>query len=631
MDNQRQREQQIRLLLAVTLSMLVLTAWTYFFAPEPPQERKNQDEGILQDVPKLNESGKEILLETEEDSNIPNRTITIRTPLYQVQIDSRGALASSWILIKNVHDQHEKLLFANGGNGDSGKPLELIPEKALETRQLPFRLVTGDEILDTVLNERNYEIFSESEDVIELVNGQKKRVDFRLKTKSGLEVIKSFVFYADSYVTDFSVKATKDGNDLSNLKLLVGAGIGDRAIIHHNYYHIEPEAVALIDETTERYGGYYFTYNNGEAKKLFTGSVNWAAVGDTYFAISAIPLQPASQVEFRSLKYEAEVEPFYDGIFAWITRHQTNKLTKHLVSTYLPINADGTITKVYTGSKDYFTLEQYNSLLREELGREVNLDNLINWGWTGAVTKPIAIPLLRALNFIFAYVGNYGTAIIIFTIVFYSLFFPLRWYQSKSFKKAQANAPRMQEIQEKIKQLQKKGVPIDDPRMRQLQMEQLRLMKGAIPLGGCLPLLLQIPLFIALYVAVTISLDFRQAHFLWLPDLSAGDPLHLLEFLFAGSMVVSMALTPTAPAMTPEQKMQQKMMTYLMPAMMLWLLWGAPSGLLLYWFFGNIVSFAQQIIINRLVVGVVIAEQGNQDAQSATTEKKKSKRKVSAS
>jgi YidC/Oxa1 family membrane protein insertase len=87
---------------------------------------------------------------------------------------------------------------------------------------------------------------------------------------------------------------------------------------------------------------------------------------------------------------------------------------------------------------------------------------------------------------------------------------------------------------------------------------------------------------------------------LWLPDLSAGDPWHLLEVLFAASMAGSMIFTPTAPAITPEQQMQQKMMIYMMPVMMLWVMWGAPAGLLLYWFFGNIVSFVQQFIINRL-------------------------------
>jgi YidC/Oxa1 family membrane protein insertase len=148
--------------------------------------------------------------------------------------------------------------------------------------------------------------------------------------------------------------------------------------------------------------------------------------------------------------------------------------------------------------------------------------------------------------------------------------------------------------------MQKKGVPNDDPRMRELQMEQLKLTKDALPLGGCLPMLLQFPLLIAFYTAVTVSLEARQASFLWLPDLSAADPWHILEFAFAGSMVLAMKFTPTGAAVTPEQKMQQKMMTYFMPVMMLWVLWAAPSGLLLYWFTGNIVSFGQQMVINRL-------------------------------
>src|SRR5205085_5862726 len=97
----------------------------------------------------------------------------------------------------------------------------------------------------------------------------------------------------------------------------------------------------------------------------------------------------------------------------------------------------------------------------------------------------------------------------------------------------------------------------------------------------------------------TVSLDLRQASFLWLPDLSAADPFHILEFGFAISMILSMKFTPTAATVTPEQQMQQKMMTYFMPLMMLWVMWSAPSGLLLYWFFGNIVSFGQQMVINR--------------------------------
>jgi YidC/Oxa1 family membrane protein insertase len=176
----------------------------------------------------------------------------------------------------------------------------------------------------------------------------------------------------------------------------------------------------------------------------------------------------------------------------------------------------------------------------------------------------------------------------------------MRWYQSRSFKKAQKNAPKMKELQDKMKELQRKGVPSDDPRMREVQMEQLKMTKDAIPIGGCLPLLLQMPLLIALYTAVTIALDFRQESFLWLPDLSTSDPYYILPFLFAGSMFISMLITPMTPTITPEQQMQQNMMKYLMPIMMLWIGWSVPAGLLVYWIMGNVVSFVQQKFINHL-------------------------------
>jgi YidC/Oxa1 family membrane protein insertase len=186
---------------------------------------------------------------------------------------------------------------------------------------------------------------------------------------------------------------------------------------------------------------------------------------------------------------------------------------------------------------------------------------------------------------------SYGIAIILFTIVIYSLFFPLKWRSSKAMKKAQRLAPRMKELQEKIK-----GMKQTDPRLKELQVEQLRLMKEGNPLGGCLPLLIQMPFLFALYRAITISLDFRQASFLWLPDLSAGDPVHVLEILMASTMIVLQLITP-APSADP---LQRKMMAIGMPVFMLYVLWGAPSGLLVYWLVGNIVGFSQQFLINRL-------------------------------
>ena len=599
---------QFRFILAATLSMAVLFGWQYFFAPKPPiNDNSNTAQTTATATPAtqpIQTQTQPSAIETAPDS-LPNKEITIKTPLYQVKLDSKGALATSWILLANISKQNPdgKPLYADGANNGNEKPLELISPEGLRRNphEIPFRLATGDQNLDAYLNQRNYQVLATQEN-IELGAGQTTKIDFVLKDEAnGIEVTKSYNFSADSYVTDLQIKLTKNGLPVPNTKLLIGASIGDQGMPYYDFYHTEPEAVAFVNGEVERhYGLGIVTGEKSEGNLAINGEVDWAGVGDTYFAMAAIPSQKTNGLEYRASKYEFETVPFYNGIFSWITRSATTKETRHLITAHVPILADGSTTKIYTGTKDYFTLSDYNESLSTAVGRRIDIEDLINYGWFSFITKPLGVPILYSLNFLYNITNNYGTAIIIFTFLFYSLLFPLRWYQSKSFKKAAANAPKMKELQDRLKEMQKKGIAADDPRMRELQMEQLKMTKDALPIGGCLPMLLQFPLLIALYVAVTISLGFRQATFLWLPDLSAGDPYHLLEFLFAGSMILAMKFTPQATAITPEQQMQQKMMIYLMPVMMLWIMWSAPSGLLIYWLFGNIVSFFQQIVINRM-------------------------------
>jgi YidC/Oxa1 family membrane protein insertase len=610
---ENKQSNQSRFLLAALLSMTVLFGWQYFFAPKKPQIDNANTAQVAANttVTATPETQQNLSVQQQQTvastpDNLPNKSVIIKTPLYEVKLDSKGALATSWILVKNVSEKGETLLFADGSNEGDKKPLELISPEGLKRspREIPFRLLTGDLNIDNSINERNYQV-SVSEEMVELSNGQSKQIDYVLKDEAnGLEVTKSFIFHADTYLTDLQVKLTKNGQPVPNTKLLVGASIGDQAIKFHNYYHIEPEAVAFVNGQSQRHLGAAISDKSENAGQLSVGGdMDWAGVGDAYFAMAAIPAQKTQGLEFRSAKYDVQTEPFYDGIISWITRSQKTSETRHLLSAYVPIAADGSNTKIYTGTKDYFVLNHYNKILTESVGRPIDIEDFVNfsnWSWFRPVIKTLTVPILYALSFINSFAHNYGTSIILFTLLFYSLLFPLRWSQSKSFKKASGNAPKMKELQEKLKEMQKKGIPADDPRMRELQMEQLKMTKDALPIGGCLPMLLQFPLLIALYSAVTISLGFRQASFLWLQDLSAGDPFHLLEFGFAFSMILSMKFTPTAAAVTPEQQMQQKMMTYFMPVMMLWVMWGAPAGLLIYWFFGNIVSFVQQMIINRI-------------------------------
>jgi len=596
--------------MAAVLSMAVLFAWSYFFQPAKPETNTNNTANVAQPSP--SPAAPAAPVQTSPDTAIavpdttPNRTITIKSPLYEVRFDSKGAVATSWILLRNKGPKGDFPIYADGSDAENEKPLQLISEEALKRspRDVPFRISTDDQNLTNLLNDRNYQI-SAAEDTVTIAEGEQKQIDFTLTDDGGREVKKSFVFRGDSYVADLGVIVKQNGQTVPNTKLVIGASIGDHAIGHHNFYHIESEAVAAIDGDIKRHQGYYsFTFDaNNQAAIADAGRVDWAGVGDAYFAMAAIPAQQANGVEYRAYKYDVQTEPFFESIFQWAIRSPKTSETRHLVSAFLPVTADGSITKIYTGTKDYFLLSELNDSLTKEVGRPivaVDLINFSNYWWLRWLTKPLSIPILYALNFFNGITHNYGVAIIVFTFLFYSLLFPLRWSQSKSFKKAAGNAPKMKDIQDRIKDLQKKGVPTDDARMRALQMEQLKMTKDALPIGGCLPMLLQFPLLIAFYTAVTVSLEVRQASFLWLPDLSAADPWHLLEFAFAFSMILSMKFTPTAPTVTPEQQMQQKMMTYLMPVMMLWVMWTAPAGLLLYWFFGNVVSFGQQMVINKM-------------------------------
>ena len=616
-------QNQARFFTAVLLSMGVLLLWSFLFPPPPPdananassQQTATQQQQTIAPTPDAARQ-QQAQIQTAAPDNVPNRVLTIKTPLYDVRLDSRGAVATSWILRKNVSEKGVRELYSAAGTKDNPLPLELIPEKARETRELPFKIVTGDQNFDALINNRNYQITGADADEIVLNGNESKKIDFVLRDEANqTEIVKSLTFKADGYVSDLQTRVLKNNQPVQNARLQIGASIGDQGIKHHDYYAIEPEAVATVNNSTvERHTPISFA-NTNNGRLEINGAVDWAGVGDTYFAMAAIPAQPTNGLALQAIKYEVQLpEPRTNGIWGLITGEKITSETKHLTSVFVPINADGaSVTKIYTGTKDHFLLGEIGNQLSAQLGRRVDLENFINYGWIfPSLVRSIAVPIIWSLNRLSQLTNNYGIAILVFTLLFFSILFPVRWYQSKSFKKAAKNAPKMKELQDRMKELQAKKVPLDDPRMRELQMEQLKLTKDAVPIGGCLPLLLQFPLLIAVYTAITISLDFRQANFMWLPDLASGDPYHILEFAFAGSMILAMKFTPTAPAMTDEQKMQQKMMTWMMPLMMLWVMWGAPSGLLVYWLAGNVIGFGQQLIINRL-------NRSNDEPPTATT------------
>ncbi len=575
--------QQKRLIFALLISTAILFLWGYLVPvtpPEPTPPPTNQTTPQPTASPSATSTPVSTPVPNASPENVvtaPHRTLVIKTPLYEAKLDTQGAEAISWIIKKNKDSGQE--IWAVGEDRKTHRPLELVSQEGLkrQPREASLQLATGDANVDRLLSSNNYTIEGvdgSGDTEISLAPGEKKRVSFLLKDNgSGLDVVKTLVLNADNYIADLEVTIKRGGQIVPQAKLRVGPSIGDQGVKEYTFYSVAPEVIGAVNAKVERHTAQAINENKNSPDRLaLPGPVEWAGVGDTYFAMVVIPGKKLDGLEITTTQYDYSVTG--------------TAQKRYLVTAWVPIPADGSPSAIYTGPKDHYLLTEASQVLK------VDLEGLIDYGWFSWMSRPLAVPILSAIKWLQKLTGSYGVAIILFTIVIYSLFFPLKWRSSKSMKKAQKLAPRMKELQEKIK-----GMKQNDPRLKELQVEQLRLMKEGNPLGGCLPLLIQMPFLFALYRAITISLDFRQASFLWLPDLSAPEPyfIHILPILMAGTMIVLQLITP-APSADP---LQRKMMAIGMPLFMLYVLWSAPSGLLLYWLVGNIVGFTQQFLINK--------------------------------
>jgi YidC/Oxa1 family membrane protein insertase len=326
--------------------------------------------------------------------------------------------------------------------------------------------------------------------------------------------------------------------------------------------------------------------------------VTWAAVDDNYFAMTIVPPQPA---------------------------HAVRLLNENYVSIAVQID-HGAVNHVYAGPKDISLLSQISARFGlAEKGSQ--LEDIVSYGiifdYLGmrGLIKPIAQFMLKALREINKFTHNFGWSIVILTVALNMLFFPLRWKSSVIMKRAVARAavlqPQMKDLQERMKKLDR-----SDPRMLDLQKEQMELMKQqGNQLLGCLPLLLQVPFFMAVLAILTVSIEVRNAPFIgWIKDLSSQDPYYILPIIWCVTMILQTALTPTTMDAT------QKRIQYVMPVIMtVFFFISAPAGLVLYWMVGNLVGVGQQYVINRLNPTNPPAAAASSDSDK--TDQKRTKRK----
>ena len=250
-----------------------------------------------------------------------------------------------------------------------------------------------------------------------------------------------------------------------------------------------------------------------------------------------------------------------------------------------------TAARLYVGPKALSDLESVS--VPGITGAEPDLRAIVDFGWLGIIARPLFLWLKWMYNHV---VANWGWAILLQTLVINLALLPLRLSQMKSMLKMQRVAPQIKSIQEKYKKYS-----LRDPRKAEMNQEISALYKkeGVNPAGGCLPLLIQMPFLFAYYRMLNVAMDLRHAPWLWIHDLSASDPLHILPIAIIVTMLVMQRMTPQA-GMDPAQ---QKMMNIMMPGMLGIMSWTLPAGLGLYWAAGQLIGIVQQSVMNRTSLG----------------------------
>ena len=304
-------------------------------------------------------------------------------------------------------------------------------------------------------------------------------------------------------------------------------------------------------------------------------NITWAAVHNQYFALAVDPHDNPAGVVMRKIDL-----PSNDGV----KLASSNGYTAALVYPAVTLATNQIVQRqfvVYAGPKEYHLLSNVAAELNN------NLDSIMDFGWFGFFSKG----LLLAMNFLHAAVKvPYGWAIVLITVILRAVFWPLTAAGTRSMKKMQALQPQVKAIQEKYK---------DDPMKAQKKQMELWKENKVNPMGGCLPALIQMPVFIGFYRMIRSAIELRGAHFLWVSDLSTPDtlfmipgtnfPFNLLPLLMVGVMVWQAHLTPPSPGMDPAQ---QKMMRY-MPALFLVFLYNYSSGMALYMFVSTLLGIIQ--------------------------------------
>jgi YidC/Oxa1 family membrane protein insertase len=485
----------------------------------------------------------------------------IENDLYRITFTNRGAQVKSWVL-KKYDDDH-------------GKPLELV-SKAAEKYGYPLSLWTYDETQRNKINSALYVLSSDYPATAEKTGGTftaPAEITFEY-ADADVSVHKTFRF-GHTYIVHLESSVAARGSQVTAFPMWP-SGFGDEA---------SPASFAA-SRIEHQYGN---TTQRLDLKKVSGGNTlpgpfNWAGVVDQYFAAVFLPDDPEGSAAV-TLRNPLDVPKDYRN------PNPQDTIKVDVLGIAVGRLKGPAVERIYVGPKSLGVLESVP--VPTIAGAPQDLRALVNFGFFGVIARPLFLWLKWTYE---KMVANWGWAIVIQTLIINLALLPLRISSMKSALKMQKVAPQIKAIQEKYKKYSMR-----DPRKQEMNKEVSELYKseGVNPVGGCLPMIIQMPFLFAYYSMLGAALDLRHAPWLWIRDLSSPDPWHILPIGIIITMLLTQRMTPQ-PGMDPAQ---QKMMTVMMPLMLGVISWNLASGLCLYWSEGNLIAIAQQAIMNRTSLG----------------------------
>ena len=546
-----QMDMEKRLLMAMLLSMAVLLLIPFLYqrlGPSPPP----------------------VVVETAEEQEVEERPVEPEPPQESVSQDSPPGsepLSPTRGQDRRIQVENDDMVLTWSSTGarlesvqlkrymdESGEPVELLVQDLAESLPRSMQLRLDDEELDLELATSPFEVAGAAAGRVQAP----ARITFSYRSQ-GLLVEEEISIPEAGHMLEVRTRVELGGRP-ATYSVLLGPGLGEA----------DPEGGTSTDfwwPGVAYYAGgsveKYAASDLAEGAHRIETAARWVAVDSKYFTCVAI-----APGEIRAARLSVVPWPAAEG-------------------------GESDETPLVLGEAEFRGTARYTLFLgpkdQEELVlADPFLSGIVDYGWFDLLVRP----LLYCLKLSYAYVGNYGVAIIILTFLINLALFPLRYKQIVSMKKMAELQPKVRSIQDRYKRMKR-----TDPRRQQMNAEMMGMYKkhGVNPLGGCLPLFIQMPFLFAFYRMLDSSIELRAAPFVgWIQDLSRHDPYYITPIVMGASMVVQQKMTPAAG-----DPMQRRMMM-LLPVVFTFFFLNLSSGLVVYFLFSNLFAMMFQVLMQRL-------------------------------